>query len=65
MSFEPFEITAAIDDFINPGLKKENRKKSGAENLEQMNCSRGVCAKVAWLTELTWNNPALSIQLLI
>src|SRR4029450_13066935 len=38
MSLQPFEVSAPIDDFIDPRLQKQNRQKSGGENLHQVSC---------------------------
>src|SRR5882724_5797889 len=38
MSFQPFEVSAPIDDFINSRLKKKNRQKSRREKLHQISC---------------------------
>jgi len=35
MSFQPFEVTAPIDDFINARLKEKNREKRGDEYLQK------------------------------
>jgi hypothetical protein len=35
MSFQPFQVTAPIDDFINARLKEKNRQKRGDEYLQK------------------------------
>ena len=33
MAFQPFQVAAAIDDFVNARLKEKNREKRGDEYL--------------------------------
>src|SRR5439155_16946421 len=40
MSFQPFDVTAPIHNFINARLKKENGEKRRDKNLQQICCSR-------------------------
>src|SRR5437773_8863185 len=35
MSFQPFQVTAPIDDFIDTRLKEKNREKRGDEYLQK------------------------------
>ena len=35
MSFQPFQVAAPIDDFINARLKEKNREKRGDEYLQK------------------------------
>jgi hypothetical protein len=39
MPFQPFQVASAIDNFINARLQEEDRKKSGSEDLHQIDCS--------------------------
>jgi hypothetical protein len=35
MSFQPFQVAAAINDFVNARLKEKNREKRGDEYLQK------------------------------
>src|SRR4030095_4539663 len=60
MSFYPFEVAAAIDDFINSRLKEKNREKCGDEYL-QKSCRSSEHAQVLHGATVTLRDLPLSI----
>jgi len=36
MTFQPFQVPCSVYNFIDAGLQKQNREKSGDKNLEQV-----------------------------
>src|SRR4029077_20346813 len=60
MSFQPFQVAAAINDFINARLKKKNREKCGDEYL-QKSCRSSKHVQVLHGATLTPQRLPLSI----
>ncbi len=60
MSSQPFEIASPIDNFINPRLKKKDRKKRRDEDLQERDCT--IESVYGWhATTLILNGSPLSI----